>query len=133
MLTKNIVIFAKDLAGSFVNDPTVDSGDYQISLDGAAFVDLANLPTVRAGTPIIDIVLSDAEIAATTAVIRGVDQTAVEEWAENYTPVSVAVISEIRKIPRAATESEGGDAVPVTGSNFGPLAGGTRTYEQSLG
>ena len=88
MLQETIQIIARTKTGSFVVDPTVEVGDYQISLDGGAFANLANLPVVTAGTPVITVTLSATEQAASSAVLQGIDQTPAAQWATNYTPVA---------------------------------------------
>lgn len=91
MLKQTTIIFVRNDFGQFVNNPPVGAGDYQISLDGAAFANLANLPTVIAGTPVIRVTLSATEMAASDAVIRGISQTTA--WAANYTEVQTEVPS----------------------------------------
>ena len=91
MLKEYQIIVARDIAGSFVNNPPIAAGDYQISLDGGPFANLANLPTVIAGSPVIEIMLSETERAASRAVIRGIDQTATKAWADNFTTVTTSI------------------------------------------
>lgn len=90
MLTKNVTIFARTTTGQFVINPSVEEGDFQISLDGGEFENLDNLPTVTAGSAAIKITLSNDERAADHADIRGIDQTVTKAWADSYTTVDPA-------------------------------------------
>ena len=89
MLKERQIIVTKDRTGNFVNNPPIAAGDYQISLDGTAFGPLANLPTVIPGSPVVEVMLSETERAASRAVIRGIDQTATKAWTDNFTIAAV--------------------------------------------
>ena len=68
---------------SFRAGPTLAAGDFQISKDGGALANLATLPVVEpAGSVIVKIALSTAEMTADNVVIVGIDQTATKEWAD---------------------------------------------------
>jgi hypothetical protein len=69
--------------GNFKSNPTIASGDFQISKDGGSFANLATLPVVEpSGSQMVLIALSSTEMNADSVVIRGVDQTAPKEWAD---------------------------------------------------
>lgn len=66
-------------------DPTLASGDVQISKDGGAFANLSTLPTVSpSGSPQVKITFSGAELECKTAMIRFKDQTDPTEWEEQH-------------------------------------------------
>ena len=71
----------EDTAGSgFVVDPTIAAGDFQVSIDGGAFANLATLPVVApAGAQTVQVDLSAAEMDGDNVVVRAVDQ-AGSEW-----------------------------------------------------
>ena len=67
--------------GSFQGNPTIASGDFQISKDGGAFANLTTLPSVApAATEMVQIDLSSTEMNADVVVIRCKDQTSPPEW-----------------------------------------------------
>ena len=120
MLTQNVTIFARTTTGQFVNDPPVEEGDFQISLDGGEFENLDNLPTVTAGSAAIEITLSNDERAAGHAVIRGIDQTATKEWTDNYTTVDTESVDVGFKITPSTLKA-------------GPLNGQRLVFTSSVG
>lgn len=64
-------------------NPTLATGDVQISKDGGAFANLATLPTVSPASGVqVKIVLSATECQAKDITIRFKDQTATAEWEE---------------------------------------------------
>lgn len=68
---------------SFKANPTIAAGDFKISLDGAAFVNLTTLPTVTpAGGVGVKISLSAAEANVDQLLITWIDQTSPKEWAD---------------------------------------------------
>lgn len=68
---------------SFKANPTIASGDWQISKDGGAFANLATLPSVTpAGGIAVKIELSSTEMNADNVFIKGIDQTPTKEWAD---------------------------------------------------
>lgn len=69
--------------GSFQTNPTIAAGDFKIDKDGAGLTDLATLPAVDpAGSVLVKITLSAAEMSADVVSIVGIDQTATKEWAD---------------------------------------------------
>ena len=61
-------------------NPTIAAGDFQVSKDGGSFVNLATLPTVEpAGSEVVKLSLSAADMQADDVVIRAKDQ-AGNEW-----------------------------------------------------
>lgn len=78
--------FLADLAipGSWKLTPTIAAADFKVSKDGAAFANLATLPSEEpAGSGQVKISLSATEMDADEVVVRGIDQTAVKEWADH--------------------------------------------------
>lgn len=69
--------------GNFKSNPTIASGDFQISKDGGAFANLATTPTVTpASGRAVKITLSATEMNADNVIVIGVDQTNPKEWAD---------------------------------------------------
>lgn len=69
--------------GNFKTNPTIASGDFQVSKDGGAFANLSTLPAVEpASSRMIKVTLSSTEMNADNVVIQGVDQTAPKEWSD---------------------------------------------------
>ncbi len=65
----------------FKVDPTITAGDFQVSLDGSAFVNLGTLPVVTpAGSRTVKVSLSIAEMTADNINVLGIDPD--EEWQE---------------------------------------------------
>ncbi len=69
--------------GNFKANPTIASGDFQVSKDDGAFANLTTLPTVAPASSImVKISLSATEMNADNVVIKCVDQTVPKEWAD---------------------------------------------------
>ena len=80
--------------GHFRVNPTIVAGDFKISKDGSAFVNLTTLPTVSpAGSPRVRFQLTAAEMTADRLTILGVDQSGGEwtEFMEHIEPEAVTV------------------------------------------
>ncbi len=59
---------------SFVSNPTIAAGDFQVSKDGGAFANLTTLPFVApAGSISVEIPLSADEMNAAKAVVKMLD------------------------------------------------------------
>lgn len=72
----------------FQVSPTIISGDFQISKDGGAFVNLANIPTVTpSGTQSIHFSLTATEMEADKILIMGVDSG--DEWSDFETFIDI--------------------------------------------
>ena len=72
-----------NIPGSFKANPTIASGDWKISKDGASLADLTTLPTVEpAGSIWVKIPLSAAEMTADNVAVQGIDQTSPKQWAD---------------------------------------------------
>lgn len=68
--------------GRFRLNPTIALGDFKLSKDGGAFVNLTTLPVVvPSGGPLVVFSLTAAEMTATRVTIWGVDQSG-NEWTE---------------------------------------------------
>lgn len=75
-------LYDATVGGHFRVNPTIVAGDFKISKDDGAFVNLATLPTVSpAGSPRVLFHLTAAEMTADRVTILGVDQ-AGGEWSE---------------------------------------------------
>lgn len=69
--------------GDIRNNPTIASGDFQISKDGGTFANLTNLPAVTpSSTRQLKFDLTSTEMNAEVVQIIGVDQTSPKEWAD---------------------------------------------------
>ncbi len=76
---------------SFKANPTIVAGDFQISKDGGAFVNLENLPQVLpAGSTAIRIALSATEMTADKVNVLGIDQAGAE-WLDILATIDVPV------------------------------------------
>ena len=81
-------------AGLFKAGPTIAAGDFQRSINGGAFANLDNLPTVTPAAGVrVQIVLSAAETTSAAAggniYVRGVDASG-DEWYDTAIEVRVA-------------------------------------------
>lgn len=66
---------------SFVSTPPLAAGDVQVSIDGAAFTNIATLPTVvPAADTSVRVSLSAAEMLGKRINVRFIDQTATKAW-----------------------------------------------------
>lgn len=64
-------------------NPTIAAGDFQVSKDGGALVNLTTLPVVEpSGGPLVKVALSATEMDADNVTIVGIDQTADKEWCD---------------------------------------------------
>lgn len=65
-------------------DPAIAAGDFQISIGGGDFADLATLPVVEPpGSEFVQIDLSAAEMSANRIIVLGVD-SAGAEWKDTF-------------------------------------------------
>lgn len=68
---------------SFKANPTIATGDFQISKDGGAFANLTTIPAVTPASGVaVKITLSATEMNADNEIVTGIDQTATKEWAD---------------------------------------------------
>ena len=68
------------VTGGLRTNPTIAVGDFKVSTDGAAFVDLATIPVVTpAGSTSVKINLSADEMNGDKIVVQGID-VAGAEW-----------------------------------------------------
>lgn len=66
----------------FLDDPTIEEGDFKISQNGTNFINLITLPVVSpAGSPQVKFELSENERSSPGALIYGKDQNG-DEWRE---------------------------------------------------
>jgi hypothetical protein len=82
-----IRISLEDIAGltvgAFKTNPTLAAGDFKVSIDGGALTNLTTLPSVSpAGSVLVLISLSAAEMNGDNICIVGIDQTSPKEWAD---------------------------------------------------
>lgn len=81
----------------FLANPTIEAGDFQISIDGSVFANVAALPTVTpAGDITVRVSLTSIEMDGEKVTIKGIDQTAPKDWQD----VSIFI-----DIPDASTET----------------------------
>ncbi len=70
-------------ANSFKSSPTIAAGDFKVDKDGAGLTNLATLPSVNpAGSVLVKVTLSAAEMNADVVTLVAIDQTATKEWAD---------------------------------------------------
>ena len=75
-------LYDATVGGHFRVNPTIAAGDFKISKDSGAFVNIATLPVVSpAGSPLVLFQRTAAEMTADRVTILGVDQ-AGGEWTE---------------------------------------------------
>ena len=95
-------LVAQDDPTTFQVNPTIAAGDFKVSKDGGALVNLSTLPTVApAGSRLVQIDLSASEMDADKVVVQGLD-VAGDEWQqlEAYIDVptgSVETLTEIQE------------------------------------
>jgi len=81
----------------FLANPTIEAGDFQISIDGSVFANVAALPTVTpAGDITVRVSLTSIEMDGEKVTSKGIDQTAPKDWQD----VSIFI-----DIPDASTET----------------------------
>lgn len=69
--------------GNFKSNPTIAAGDFKVAVDATALANLGTLPTVSpAGTVLVLITLSAAEMNGDVITLVAIDQTAPKEWAD---------------------------------------------------
>lgn len=105
----------------FKLNPTLATGDFKVSIDGAAFNNLATLPTVApAGGRNVEVSLSAGEMGGDRIVVQAVD-VAGSEWDEVMITIlpSVAIVDDLSsRIPAALVsgkmDSVLGDAASIS-------------------
>lgn len=74
---------------NFKVNPTIEAGDFQVSIDDAAFTNLTNLPTVTPANSIqVKIVLTAAEMNGDKINVQGIDAVG-DEWQDTYITIDV--------------------------------------------
>ena len=82
-LTVPLSLVAFSTAGRLQPSPTIATGDFKVSVDGAAFVNLTNLPTViPAGGKVVLVNLTANEMDGDTIAVVASDQTDPPEWCD---------------------------------------------------
>jgi len=75
---------------AFKASPTIAAGDFQLSIDGGAFANLATLPVVTpAGSVMVKVTVTAAEMSAEKVNVVGIDQTPSKEWRDIIITVEV--------------------------------------------
>lgn len=78
------------VVGSFKDNPTIAPGDFKLSIDGGAFTNLTNLPTVTpAGGAQVRFILTQAETNGDILTIQCKDQ-APKEWCDLFIYINTA-------------------------------------------
>ena len=71
------------VGGSQRANPTIAAGDFKVDKDGGGLTNLTTLPTVDpAGSVLVKISLSAAEMTADVVSLVCIDQTSPKEWAD---------------------------------------------------
>lgn len=74
---------------NFKANPTIAAGDFKISIDDAAFINLTNLPTATpSGSIQVKIVLTATEMNGDKINVQGID-AAGDEWQDAYITIDV--------------------------------------------
>ena len=121
-------------AGLFKANPTIASGDFQVSTDGGSFSNLDTIPAVTpAGGVAVKVTLSIAEMTGENVFVRGVDasgsewydiginiQTATNQFDDLATPTTVWTNS-----TRTLTQSAASVTAAVSGSTITVYRGTT--------
>ena len=75
---------------NFLADPDIEAGDFQRSIDGAAFTNLDILPVVTpTGSVMVKITLSSLEMSGEKVNVVGKDQTDPSEWQDIIISIDV--------------------------------------------
>lgn len=78
-----ISLYDMAVAGAFKANPTLSTGDFKVAIDGAGLTNLGTLPSVSpAGSVLVLITLSAAEMNGDVISIVGIDQTSPKEWSD---------------------------------------------------
>jgi hypothetical protein len=78
-----IALLDNAVAGSFKSSPSLAVGDFKVDKDGAGLINLGTAPSVSpAGTVLVLITLSAAEMNADVVTVVGIDQTSPKEWCD---------------------------------------------------
>lgn len=78
---------------TFIADPTIAAGDFQISIDGATFANLTNLPTVDpTGSIAVLVSLTAAEMNGQKVNVQAID-AAGAEWQDLLVSIDVPTAS----------------------------------------
>lgn len=80
-------------SGEFVSNPTIASGDIQVSQDGGALTNIASLPTSTG--KVVSVVLTASEMNADNVTIVFSDQSG-DEWQD--------VVANIQTVAQVASE-----------------------------
>lgn len=84
----SLVLVDSFLRPSFKSNPTISVGDFKISKDGGAFVNLTNTPTVNpSGGVRVSIELTSVEMTANDIAIHGTDVSGVQ-WDDVFVNIS---------------------------------------------
>ena len=108
--------------GMFQSNPTIAAGDFKLSKDGGTLTNCTNLPVVTpAGSPILWLVLTAAEMTADLVSIVGSDQ-AGDEWG----PIHLALHTTIRTVDDVPTALQNADTLLTR--DWTLVSGGPPTY-----
>jgi len=105
-------------SGKFVSNPTIASGDIQISQDGGALTNIANLPTSTG--KVVSVALTASEMNADNVTIVFSDQSG-DEWQDvvaniqTVAQVSGEIDANIIKVNGVSIQGQGTELDP-----FGP-------------
>lgn len=134
--TFGIVLEDSSSPGDLKANPTISAGDFKASIDGAAFANLTNLPTVTpAGGVRVEITLSSTEMNSDDILIKAEDpdgewetvsisiQTVLNTQGEIYSKVSSlsydgnGSVKSVQQFPTGAIVADGGNSVIQFKSN----------------
>lgn len=79
---------------TFLTDPTIEDGDFQISIDGSSLANLAVLPTVNpANSGLVNVTLTASEMDGEKINVVAIDQSG-SEWQQAVATIDVPEGSE---------------------------------------
>lgn len=112
-------------------NPTIASGDFQVSKDGGAFANLATLPSVGpAGSRAVMIDLSASEMTADNVVVQCVDASGAE-WCDQLINLQTT-LSQLDDLATAANLSVVPTSAQIADAVHDEVVDGTITFRQSI-
>ena len=74
-----------NISGRFISAPVIASGDFMVSVDGAAFASVNTLPFVSpSGSIALRLTLSASEMNGDVIAVKGVDVSTPALWADFF-------------------------------------------------
>ncbi len=94
--------------GEFLLSPTIVDGDFRVSKDGGAFVNLTTVPVVMpSASGSVKVDLNAAEMTADKIVIEAIDITVIQEWRSVFSFIDTEIHGAIADIVKILDILEG--------------------------